>query len=221
MGFLVLDVAVPGVGSGGLDAEGDQAGGVPRGVKRRSAHLQESRFVQYQMVGRGHDHRCLRVALGDDSVGVGDAGGRVAHERLAEDVLHGHVGKVRRDLVAVPGVGDDQDAVGGNELFKPVKRHANERPPRSQNVEELLGFSASRHGPKTRPNASRHDHGVGVCFVGHVLSVGDGQGLTTRDKWGTFPCWLWSWCIRSTRGCPAMRPRPEELQFLSGSWPRS
>src|SRR5205823_4557817 len=97
-----VDVAVAGGGEGGDDAEGDQGvrvllgdlGGDVGGAAELLHRLDD-------VVGGGDQHDRVGVVPGDQGGAQADARRRVAPARLADDVVGGQLGQLRRGFVGV------------------------------------------------------------------------------------------------------------------------
>jgi hypothetical protein len=115
--------------------------------------------VADHVVGRKDDHRGVGVAVGQRGGGVGDAGGRVAADRLGENVLVGHGRQLLLRLLDVALVGDHQAALRRNEPLQAGDGVLDEGA-LPENVEELLGPLLATGGPEATADAPGHDHGV-------------------------------------------------------------
>lgn len=133
-----LDVSVACVGTGGLDAHGHQrvvAGGEVEALADDGA---EVLLVEDQVVRRGDDHFGPGVALHERVGRIGDAGGRVAADRLAEHLLRGDLGDVLQHQVLVFDVGHHEKVLGRDHLGKSFVGVADEGLTCSEDVEELF-----------------------------------------------------------------------------------
>ncbi len=101
----LLDIAVAGVGVGGLNAECQQSGAVFHEVESFRDGLPESILFEHEMVGGKGDDRGLGVE-GEDMVGgPADAGGRVAAGGLEKDVALLYARELLDDDVAILAIG--------------------------------------------------------------------------------------------------------------------
>ena len=158
-----LDISVARVGTGGLDAHGHQgvvAGGEVEALADDGA---EVLLVEDQVVRRGDDHFGPGVALHERVGRIGDAGGRVAADRLAEHLLRGDLGDVLQHQVLVFDVGHHEKVLGRDHLGKSFVGVADEGFSRSEDVEELLRTRLPALGPEASSDASRHDDAIFVA----------------------------------------------------------
>ena len=81
-----MDISVAGVGLHGLCAEGDDPVVLLHAVDGLREVAHEAVEAEDGMVGRRHNDGSLGVHLCDDGGGIGDAGGGVAAQGLAEDL---------------------------------------------------------------------------------------------------------------------------------------
>ena len=171
-GFRVrdLDVPVPRIGAGGLDAHGHQ-GVVLRGeVEAFGDDGAEILFVEDQVVRGGDDH--LRIGIGlHERVGrIGDARGGIASHGFAQHLPFFEFGDMLQHQPLVFVVGHHEEILRGDDFCKAFVGVADEGFSRSEDVEELLGLRLSALGPEPGADAARHDDTIFIAC--HELLYG-------------------------------------------------
>ncbi len=111
------------------------------------------------MVGREHDHRCLRVAARHEPDRQGDGGGGVAFGRFGDDILRG-----QRDGRGAHGrflilIGENEHALRRDEAGEAPDGFLEQRLVGKQ-LEKLLGPGAAAEGPEAFAAAAGEDEHV-------------------------------------------------------------
>lgn len=165
-----LDIAVARIGTRGADAYGHQR--VARLGKLHAGGdvAAELLFVEDEVVGRCHDHRRLGLQRPEAEGRIGDAGGRIAPDGLAQHLLGLQFGELLEHQLPVGGIRHHEEVLRRDERCKTLERMADEALPRAQNIEELLGKMASAGRPEAAADSSGHDDAVAIYLIRHILS---------------------------------------------------
>ena len=158
-----LDVAVTRIGACGFDAHGQQCV-VPVGEFEALADDRaEIVLVEDQVIRRRDDHFGVGV-LPEQRIGrIGDAGGRIAADRLAEHLFLPDFGDVLQYQILVFVVRHDEEIPGGDDFCKALVGVADKRFPGSEDVEELFWHRLPALGPETRSDAAGHDDTIFIA----------------------------------------------------------
>ena len=163
------DVAEPGRGPGGLDADGDEVS--LTGHRRRLAdHRLERRLVGDDVVGRERADHGIRVETLDDGGGEPDGGHRVARRRLRQHVRGAQPRQLRPHGRGVRRPGDHDHPVGGERL-EPVDGRLQQRAAAAGEVEEELGVAGPAQRPQPGAGATGGDDGPEAGDAGHRVSL--------------------------------------------------
>ena len=122
----------------------------------------EGPLVEDEVIRRRDDHFGLGIDLLQKVGRVGDAGGRVAADGLAQHLLGPQLGQMLEHELLVAAVRDDQKALGRNHRREPFEGVSDEGFARPQNIEELFGHRLSAFGPEAAADAARHDDAISV-----------------------------------------------------------
>lgn len=158
-----LNVAVARVGARGFDAHGQQ-GVVPVGELEAFADDRaEIVLVEDQVIRRRDDHLGIGV-LPEQRIGrIGDAGGRIAADRLAEHLFLPDFGDMLQHQILVFVVRHDEEIPGGDDFCEALVGMADKRFSGSQDVEELFWHRLPALGPETRSDAAGHDDTIFIA----------------------------------------------------------
>ena len=94
---------------------------------------------------------------------IGDAGGRIAADRLAEHLFLPDFGDVLQYQILVFVVRHDEEIPGGDDFCKALVGVADKRFPGSEDVEELFWHRLPALGPETRSDAAGHDDTIFIA----------------------------------------------------------
>ncbi|MFT3684012.1 MAG: hypothetical protein QM783_03625 [Phycisphaerales bacterium] len=160
-----FDVAEPGRGVGGLDAECDEPARVLLDQAEADFHALAEELLRLDHVVGGKDGEDrLRVELVQHRRGEADGVDGVARGRLAEDAVVGEFGKGGADGLAVSLAGADIAALGGDQPVHAMGGDLQEahrlRVGIPDKRKKLLGLSVAAHRPQTCSRPTRHDHRV-------------------------------------------------------------
>ena len=158
--LIDLDVAVVGLGAGGVNADGEEPVALGGRFEGGDDGVAELLLADDQMVGRRHDHCGVGILLVELVGGVGHAGGRVALVGLQQDILLRNLRQLFVDQAGVTLRRDDEDVFRRNDRGIAVESHLQERPADAQDVDELLGTGLAADWPEAAADTARHDDTV-------------------------------------------------------------
>lgn len=87
--LIVLYISVPGIGVGGFYAQCNKGVMFIHEAQGLEADLGECRFIEDQVIGRGHDKGSLGVRLQQLEGDIGDTRRGVLSGRLTQDIGYG------------------------------------------------------------------------------------------------------------------------------------
>ena len=119
------------------------------------------------MIAGGGDDHGLGVALGDDVVGVGDAGRGIAPPRLEQHLLRLQLGQLLADKRRVLCIGHHIDVLRRAYGGEAVEGLLDEGAAVAEEIQELLGVVRAAHGPETASDATGHNDAIGMRVL-HV-----------------------------------------------------
>lgn len=169
-----LDIAVARIGTRRADADRHQR--IARLGKLHAGGdvAAELLLVEDEVVGRRHDHRRRGLQRFEAEGRIGDAGGRIAPDGLAQHLLGLQFGELLEHQLPVGGIRHHEEVLRRDERCKTLERMADEALPRAQNIEELLGKMASAGRPEAAADSAGHDDTVAIagCHGSAGLSFG-------------------------------------------------
>ena len=162
MGFAAgFDIAVPGFGAGGRDADDDNVCAFGRNFSCTLDVGAEMFLVGNHVVGRKHSDHCRWIVAGQQERRQADGGRRVSSNRLGNNLLLVELLQLPDDGAAQVFIGDDPELFRlgqRQQAFDSLLNHAFAAVERKK----LLGHAFAAQGPETRAAATSEDDGIEI-----------------------------------------------------------
>ena len=158
--FLCTDIAIAGLRARRLDTDRHDLPGSADCLYGLADDPGEFLRLQDQGVRRGHDHIRIRIPEGNLPARIGDAGGRIAPDRLGQDLVGRDIRQLLPDDIDIFLRSDNPKMVGLADREETVHGQLDQGPSDAQYIDELLGHQRRTDRPEPASYAAGHDDNV-------------------------------------------------------------